>query len=71
MKRTEAIEALAKLVKNAIKDADYHREFVPGDLFYEHANKILEAMELMGMLPPTTEFEMGGKIVRDNCWDQE
>lgn len=68
MKKSEAL----KLIEEAIDAAcgnDGEQRLYPTDDDLAYA--ALTAMLKAGMVPPTMEFMMGDKLVRDNCWEPE
>jgi hypothetical protein len=67
-KRSEVIDDIACIL---VANAPYHTDLdVPK--FIEIAEIILDDMvKRIGMLPPTIEFKMGDKTVKDNMWEPE
>jgi hypothetical protein len=65
MKRSQMIEAI---VYEALSWDGLDTSGVP---IKEVAADVLKAVEKFGMLPPSYEFKMGDKLIRDNCWEPE
>lgn len=61
MKKSEMIEIIGNLLFEEPIEADCA----------DTAEKILEVVLKAGMVPPTMEFMMGNKLMRDNGWESE
>ena len=47
------------------------RDVSDGTFELDFVNAMLDAVEEAGMIPPSREFEFGGKMMKDNGWEPE
>lgn len=64
MKRSEVLDILQIFFESDCAFEDAHDARIS-------ACRVLDIVEDCGMLPPSTEFTMGGKKVKDNYWEPE
>ena len=67
MKKSEMVE----LIRSAISDGNMRMVDLQDSNAEDQAAHVLEQILKAGMIPPSMEFMMGDKLMRDNGWESE